>query len=136
MVWDIINTRDAAFKNSSAVVSPELRSGATFTSILQMKTDEASDDPEARKRRQRGEAYCGYLIGGNNNKGDPISLTTVHIFDPASSSWRAADTKGAIPKPRSRHSAVVIGSNIYIHGGVNVDNDLHVLDTGETNVNY
>jgi hypothetical protein len=54
-------------------------------------------------------------------------------FCSETNAWVVVHTKGSIPKPRSRHSAVANGARIYVHGGVKVDSDLHVLDTGSKN---
>ncbi|GAV85023.1 Met_10 domain-containing protein/TYW3 domain-containing protein/Kelch_2 domain-containing protein/Kelch_4 domain-containing protein/Kelch_6 domain-containing protein [Cephalotus follicularis] len=73
---------------------------------------------------------CMFVIGG---RGDPLNiLSDVWIFDTAKNEWTLSECTGSNFPPRHRHAAVVVGSNIYVFGGLNnnmIFSCLHVLDT-------
>lgn len=71
-----------------------------------------------------------FIIGGRN---DPLNiLSDVWVFNMARSKWILLECSGSVFQPRHRHAAAVIGSKIYVFGGLNNDtisSSLHVLDT-------
>ncbi|KAK9267461.1 hypothetical protein L1049_009887 [Liquidambar formosana] len=73
---------------------------------------------------------CMFVIGG---RADPVKiLNDVWVLNTARSEWRSLDCRGSVFPPRHRHSAAIVGSKIYVFGGLNNDiisSSLHVLDT-------
>nr|GMC77290.1 tRNA wybutosine-synthesizing protein 2/3/4 [Ipomoea batatas] len=73
---------------------------------------------------------CMYVIGG---RADPSNiLNDVWAFSIANKEWRLLQCSGSLFPPRHRHAAAVVGSKIYIFGGIHNDvilSSLHVLDT-------
>ncbi|KAJ4703910.1 tRNA wybutosine-synthesizing protein 2/3/4 [Melia azedarach] len=71
-----------------------------------------------------------FIIGG---RADPLNiLSDVWVFNMAKSEWMLLDCAGSIFPPRHRHAAAVVGSKIYVFGGLNNDtisSSLHELDT-------
>ncbi|GAB4830863.1 hypothetical protein Ancab_004890 [Ancistrocladus abbreviatus] len=58
-----------------------------------------------------------FVIGG---RADPVNiLNDVWIFDTAKNEWKFVDCTGSAFAPRHRHAAAVLGSKIYIFGGLN-----------------
>ncbi|EGG20357.1 hypothetical protein DFA_07481 [Cavenderia fasciculata] len=56
----------------------------------------------------------------------------VYLLDVDTMEWKEMKTSGNVPMPRSRHSATVVGSNVYIYGGSDnhmTFNSLYCLDT-------
>ncbi|OAY25926.1 hypothetical protein MANES_16G007200v8 [Manihot esculenta] len=72
-----------------------------------------------------------FVIGGRS---DPLNiLGDVWILNTASNEWRLSECTGSVFLPRHRHAAAVVGSNIYVFGGLNNDtifSSMHVLNTG------
>ncbi|KAL9455707.1 hypothetical protein AB3S75_005015 [Citrus x aurantiifolia] len=71
-----------------------------------------------------------FIIGG---RADPLNiLSDVWVFNMAKCKWTLLECSGSVFQPRHRHAAAVIGSKIYVFGGLNNDtifSSLHVLDT-------
>ncbi|XP_065878046.1 tRNA wybutosine-synthesizing protein 2/3/4 isoform X2 [Euphorbia lathyris] len=71
-----------------------------------------------------------FVIGGRS---DPLNiLADVWTLNIASNEWKLSECTGSIFPPRHRHAAAVVGSNIYIYGGLNNDtifSSLYVLNT-------
>ncbi|RVW46013.1 tRNA wybutosine-synthesizing protein 2/3/4 [Vitis vinifera] len=71
-----------------------------------------------------------FIIGG---RADPENiLDNVWVLDTAKNEWRRLECTGSVFPPRHRHAAAVLGSKIYVFGGLNNDaisSSLHVLDT-------
>lgn len=73
-----------------------------------------------------------FIIGG---RADPSSiLNDVWVLNTANMEWKLIQCTGSVFSSRHRHSAAVVGSNIYVYGGLN-NNDtilssLHVFNTG------
>ncbi|WCJ20164.1 tRNA wybutosine-synthesizing protein 2/3/4 [Euphorbia peplus] len=71
-----------------------------------------------------------FVIGGRS---DPLNiLADVWILNIASNEWKLSECIGSLFLPRHRHAAAVVGSNIYVHGGLNNDSifsSLYVLNT-------
>ncbi|KAK6283553.1 hypothetical protein POUND7_002505 [Theobroma cacao] len=73
---------------------------------------------------------CMFVIGG---RADPLNiLSDVWVLNTVKNEWRLLDCTGRAFPPRHRHAAAVVGSKIYVFGGLNNDtisSSLHVLDT-------
>ncbi|KAK3188377.1 hypothetical protein Dsin_027938 [Dipteronia sinensis] len=71
-----------------------------------------------------------FVIGG---RGDPLNIMSdVWVFSVAENEWRLLECTGNAFPPRHRHAAAVVGSKIYVFGGLTDDAislSLHVLDT-------
>ncbi|KAK6123931.1 hypothetical protein DH2020_042328 [Rehmannia glutinosa] len=71
-----------------------------------------------------------YLIGG---RADPMNiLNEVWVYNMAKKEWKLLQCSGSFFPPRHRHTAVVVGSKIYVFGGIYNDSilsSLYVLDT-------
>lgn len=55
----------------------------------------------------------------------------VHLVE--SGEWSTPVTSGSSPSPRQGHVAAVVGSKLFIHGGMagqDIFSDLHCLDLG------
>ena len=53
---------------------------------------------------------------------------------PAPLEWFCPTTSGAAPSPRQGHILAVVGSKLFVHGGMagqDIFSDLHSLDLGE-----
>ncbi|KAJ8761812.1 hypothetical protein K2173_004661 [Erythroxylum novogranatense] len=74
--------------------------------------------------------HCVYIIGG---RADPLNiLNDVWMFDTAKHEWRLSEATGSAFPSRHRHAAAVVGSSIYVFGGLNNDiisSSLLVLNT-------
>ncbi|XP_028762976.1 tRNA wybutosine-synthesizing protein 2/3/4 [Neltuma alba] len=71
-----------------------------------------------------------FLIGGRT--GPDKILSEVWVLDTAKNCWKLMQCGGSDFLPRHRHAAAVVGSNIYIFGGLDNDNifsSLYILDT-------
>ncbi|RZC65651.1 hypothetical protein C5167_009347 [Papaver somniferum] len=72
---------------------------------------------------------CIFVIGGRE---DPTKiLDEVWVLNTAKSEWRLLECTGSTFHPRHRHAAAVVGSNIYVFGGLNnetIYSSMHVLD--------
>lgn len=96
----------------SGALKPEKRGGATLTQV--------------------GDCGPAYLIGGANREG--LSFGDVHRFDFDTCSWTLVKPSCSSFAPRSGHSAVAIGHDIYVFGGMDameseIYNDVHVFNT-------
>ncbi|XP_022723296.1 tRNA wybutosine-synthesizing protein 2/3/4 [Durio zibethinus] len=73
---------------------------------------------------------CMFVIGG---RADPLNiLSDVWLLNTVKNEWRLLDCTGRAFAPRHRHAAAVIGSKIYVFGGLNnetIFSSLNVLDT-------
>lgn len=71
-----------------------------------------------------------YVIGG---RADPLNiLNDVWVFNMAKKEWNLLQCSGSPFPSRHRHAAAVVGSRIYVHGGIYNDeiiSSLYVLDT-------
>lgn len=73
---------------------------------------------------------CMFVIGGRT---DPTKiLNDVWVLNTTKNEWRLLECTGSGFPPRHRHAAAVVGSKIYVFGGLDNDiisSSLHVLDT-------
>ncbi|KAL8032845.1 hypothetical protein ABFX02_13G123600 [Erythranthe guttata] len=71
-----------------------------------------------------------FVIGG---RADPMNiLNEVWVFNTVKAEWKLLQCTGSLFPPRHRHTAVVVGSKIYVFGGIHNDevlSSLYVLDT-------
>ncbi|CAI0468320.1 unnamed protein product [Linum tenue] len=72
-----------------------------------------------------------FIVGGRT---DPLNiLNEVWVLDMPGKQWRLIECSGSSSfPPRHRHAAAVVGSNIYVFGGLNNDlilSSLHVFNT-------
>ncbi|KAL0363221.1 UNVERIFIED_CONTAM: tRNA wybutosine-synthesizing protein 2/3/4 [Sesamum calycinum] len=71
-----------------------------------------------------------YVIGG---RADPMNiLNEVWVFSNAKKEWKLLPCSGTLFRPRHRHTAAVVGSKIYVFGGIDNDavlSSLYVFDT-------
>ncbi|XP_011096065.1 tRNA wybutosine-synthesizing protein 2/3/4 [Sesamum indicum] len=71
-----------------------------------------------------------YVIGG---RADPVNiLNEVWVFNNAKKEWKLLRCAGTLFPPRHRHTAAVVGSKIYVFGGIDNDavlSSLYVFDT-------
>ncbi|KAG7398666.1 hypothetical protein PHYBOEH_010715 [Phytophthora boehmeriae] len=84
------------------------------------------------KNGEVGQSGPIYLIGGANREG--TSFGDVHRFDFDARIWTPVKVSSGNLHPRSGHSAVAIGAEIYVFGGIDakegeIYNDLHIFDT-------
>ncbi|KAK7387759.1 hypothetical protein VNO78_22551 [Psophocarpus tetragonolobus] len=63
---------------------------------------------------------CMFVIGGRT--GPDNILNDIWILDTAKNSWKLIQCSDDVFRPRHRHAAAVVGSNIYVFGGL--DNDV------------
>ncbi|CAK7340531.1 unnamed protein product [Dovyalis caffra] len=85
------------------------------------------------------ESHTATLIGddkimvfGGSGEGEANYLNDLHVLDLRSMRWTSPEVKGDIPAPRDSHSAVAIGSKLFVYGGDRGDRyhgDVDVLDT-------
>lgn len=70
-----------------------------------------------------------FVIGG---RADPANiLDDLWIFDIPKAEWKLMHNNGNVFAPRHRHAAAVVGSKIYVFGGLNIDtlySSLLILD--------
>lgn len=59
-----------------------------------------------------------YIFGGTNGK---TYYNDLHILDLENNSWIKAESSGPAPSPREGHAAILVGSNLVIHGGFYYD---------------
>ncbi|OMO76800.1 tRNA transferase Trm5/Tyw2 [Corchorus capsularis] len=73
---------------------------------------------------------CMFVIGG---RADPLNiLNDVWILNTIKKEWKLVECTGSQFPPRHRHAAAVVGSKIYVFGGLNneaISSSLYVLDT-------
>nr|XP_020456474.1 rab9 effector protein with kelch motifs isoform X7 [Monopterus albus] len=62
-----------------------------------------------------------YVFSGGEAGAAPVSDQKLHVFDAGSMKWEKVHPKGDIPPGVTSHSAVVLGKNIYIFGGMTAD---------------
>ncbi|KAF8030134.1 hypothetical protein BT93_E2537 [Corymbia citriodora subsp. variegata] len=71
-----------------------------------------------------------FVIGGRT---DPLNiLSDVWVFNTTTNEWKLLNCNGHVFLPRHRHSAAVLGSKIFVYGGVNnesIYSSCFVLDT-------
>lgn len=71
-----------------------------------------------------------FVIGGRT---DPSNiLSDVWVFNTTTNEWKLINCNGHVFPPRHRHSAAVLGSKIFVYGGVNnesIYSSCFVLDT-------
>jgi len=70
-----------------------------------------------------------YVFGGCQQ--EIRCYNDLHIFDAESLSWLQEPATGEPPEARGGHSAVLVGSNIFIYGGANSEetfSDVHMFD--------
>ncbi|KAE9072154.1 hypothetical protein PF010_g25598 [Phytophthora fragariae] len=107
----------------------------TVYAVESVAMDESALKPAKRwgaTLTQVGESGLIYLIGGANREG--ASFGDVHCFDFETRAWKFVIPSSGSLSPRSGHSAVAIGSKIYVFGGLDVAagatfNDVNVFDT-------
>ncbi|KAL9341423.1 hypothetical protein Peur_064748 [Populus x canadensis] len=85
------------------------------------------------------ESHTATLIGddkimvfGGSGEGEANYLNDLHVLDLKSMRWTSPEVKGSIPAARDSHSAVAIGSKLFVYGGDRGDRfhgDVDVLDT-------
>ncbi|KAJ6380391.1 hypothetical protein OIU76_016953 [Salix suchowensis] len=85
------------------------------------------------------ESHTATLIGddkimvfGGSGEGEANYLNDLHVLDLKSMRWTSPEVKGYIPAARDSHSAVAIGSKLFVYGGDRGDRfhgDVDVLDT-------
>ncbi|OVA06603.1 tRNA transferase Trm5/Tyw2 [Macleaya cordata] len=72
---------------------------------------------------------CVFVIGGRE---DPTKiLNDVWVFNTAKNEWRLLECTGSMFPSRHRHAAAVVGSKIYVFGGLDnemISSSMHVLD--------
>ncbi|XP_030469651.1 tRNA wybutosine-synthesizing protein 2/3/4 [Syzygium oleosum] len=71
-----------------------------------------------------------FVIGGRT---DPLNiLSDVWVFNTTTNEWKLLNCNGHVFPPRHRHSAAVLGSKIFVYGGLNnesICSSCFVLDT-------
>jgi hypothetical protein len=72
------------------------------------------------------------VLFGGARPADGVSFDDVWVLSLDAGQWRLGLTSGAGPSPRSGHSAVVVGRDMFVYGGRRVDGslmgDMHALD--------
>ena len=70
-----------------------------------------------------------YLVGGLNNYSQPISLSSVEVFDPTTLKWQHRKTTGQIPERISYSAYTTVKQHLYLFGGPFPENStLRCLD--------
>lgn len=72
-----------------------------------------------------------FIYSGGFQGADPVPDQTLHVFCSKDKRWSKHDLIGEAPSPRHGHVMVVMGSKLYIHGGMagtNFYDDLFVID--------
>lgn len=99
---------------------------------VHIQLQEGSTAPVER----HGHSLCVYknklvLFGGTPDGSS--GLNDVLFFDTDKAAWTTVSTTGSAPCGRYRHSAAVIGSQMYIFGGYRSKclGDLYMLDLGK-----
>ncbi|KAJ6694450.1 hypothetical protein OIU85_005162 [Salix viminalis] len=72
------------------------------------------------------------MVFGGSGEGEANYLNDLHVLDLKSMRWTSPEVKGYIPAARDSHSAVAIGSKLFVYGGDRGDRfhgDVDVLDT-------
>ncbi|KAK1326195.1 tRNA wybutosine-synthesizing protein 2/3/4 [Acorus calamus] len=71
-----------------------------------------------------------YVIGG---RGDPMQIfNDVWVLNTAENKWKLIECSGQVFHPRHRHATAVVGSKIYVFGGLYdgvIYSCMHILDT-------
>jgi len=62
-----------------------------------------------------------FVFGGWNKK---LYFNDLHILDLELMAWKRPDCSGPEPNPRQGHCAILIGTNLIIHGGYRLREDL------------
>lgn len=62
--------------------------------------------------------------------GRTYSSNKIYVLDTDTMSWSKPNVSGTMPLPRYRHATALLGSQIYVFGGLGGGSDLHALDTG------
>lgn len=67
-----------------------------------------------------------FILGGRNEN----DISDVHVFDADSESWSPLQIDQSAPKPRRRHSCILVSGCVVMFGGFDGEfyNDLHLLD--------
>jgi Rab9 effector protein with kelch motifs len=71
--------------------------------------------------------------GGSTNETTSLFLNDILIFDTESLRWQMAYSSGPTPAGRTKHTATLIGSKLYVFGGgdgLRLFNDIFCLDIG------
>lgn len=71
--------------------------------------------------------------GGTTNETGGLFLNDILVFDTESSKWQMAYACGPTPAGRTKHTASLIGSKLYVFGGgdgLRLFNDIFCLDVG------
>ncbi|XAR52707.1 hypothetical protein NMG60_11020911 [Bertholletia excelsa] len=84
------------------------------------------------------ESHTATLVGeeklvvfGGSGEGEANYLNDLHVLDLKTMRWTSPKVKGNVPVPRDSHSAVAIGSKIFVYGGDcgdRYEGDIDVLD--------
>lgn len=91
-------------------------------------------DPNALGRSGHSTTTVGkklLVFGGTAN--NIIYFNDVLFFDTENSRWHTPQTSGTIPTGRTKHTATLIGSKLYVFGGGDsgsLNNELYCLDLG------
>jgi hypothetical protein len=97
-----------------------------------------SDDPATSSMEANGAAAANLIqpsqrllfFGGGDNDG---FMNDLHLLEIDTLTWSPVFTAGSSPSPRSRHSATLVKSTLWVIGGLgegqNVFNDVYTLNT-------
>lgn len=87
-----------------------------------------------KPRTMHCAGYTGdkmYIFSGGHQGADPVSDLALHVFDTAANAWTNQTLKGDTPSARHGHVMAVIGSKLFLHGGMAGSvfyDDLFVVD--------
>ena len=73
-----------------------------------------------RKRHQMTAVWAPWrreIVYFGGHRSPNLVFNDVHAFDVDSSRWRRIEMKGSLPAKRTGHSAVLVGTKMYIYGG-------------------
>lgn len=96
----------------------------------------ASDLPTPADVRQHfaSSSHTIVLVGGHRGGSLPVEVASqVLILDPASGKWNVLCS---LPSPRIYHSTLVIDNDIYVIGGLKVEGDKPVSESGKPQKNF
>jgi N-acetylneuraminic acid mutarotase len=67
-----------------------------------------------------------YILGGRNDQ----DVCDLHEFDPVKMKWKEIEFNDPKPKPRRRHSAIILSGSLIMFGGFDGSffNDINILD--------
>ncbi|KAJ7987294.1 hypothetical protein DPEC_G00337240 [Dallia pectoralis] len=115
--------------NFNSVQKLQFSDGGTWKSV------EVTGMPPCPRTYHTNSANMGdrlFVFSGGDSGAIPVLDTKVHVFDTVSCTWSQPNTQGRHPPARHGHVVVLVGSKLYVHGGMSgqkFHSDMYSLDT-------